>query len=82
LDVELSGYKIMETLMSAFVEAAETPERYYSKQLIQRFSSQYDIMGDSLETRIQAVIDYVSGMTDIFALDVYQKINGISLPIV
>ena len=82
LDVELSGYKIMETLMSAFVEAAENPERYYSKQLIQRFSSQYDIMGDSLETRIQAVIDYVSGMTDIFALDVYQKINGISLPIV
>jgi dGTPase len=28
------------------------------------------------------VIDYISGMTDIFALDIYQKINGISLPIV
>ena len=82
LDVELSGYKIMETLLSALIEAATHPERYYSQQLIQRFSSQYDIKSDCLETRIQAVIDYISGMTDIFALDIYQKINGISLPIV
>lgn len=29
-----------------------------------------------------AVIDYVSGMTDIYALDIYQKIVGISLPVV
>ena len=29
-----------------------------------------------------AVIDYISGMTDIYVLDIYQKINGISLPIV
>ncbi len=28
-----------------------------------------------------AVLDYISGMTDIYALDIYQKINGISLPI-
>ena len=82
LDVELSGYNIMETLLTALVEAAAEPQRYYSRQLIQRFSSQYDINSPSLETRIQAVIDYISGMTDLFALDVYQKIKGISLPIV
>ena len=35
-----------------------------------------------LETRLMAVIDYISGMTDVYALDVYQKICGISLPIV
>ena len=29
-----------------------------------------------------AVVDFISGMTDIFALDFYQKINGTSLPIV
>ena len=82
LDVELSGYNIMETLLTALVEAAAEPQRYYSRQLIQRFSSQYDINSPNLETRIQAVIDYISGMTDLFALDVYQKIKGISLPIV
>ena len=82
LDVELSGYKIMETLMGHFIEAARHPERFYSKQLISRVSSQYDIDAPNLETRLMAVIDYISGMTDVYALDVYQKICGISLPIV
>ena len=82
LDVELSGYKIMETLMHQMTEAIMHPERYYSQQLIGRVSSQYAIESPDLETRIMAVIDYISGMTDVYALDVYQKINGISLPIV
>jgi len=59
-----------------------SPEKFHSKQLIKRFSSQYDIQSDDLETRLMAVIDYISGMTDIYALDIYQKINGISLPII
>ena len=82
LDIELSGYQIMATLMEVFIEAAVNPSRFYSKQLLRRVSSQYDIENESLEERIMAVIDYISGMTDIYALDIYQKINGISLPIV
>ena len=82
LDVELSGYRIMATLMELMVEPIEHPERYYSQQLLWRVSSQYDIENDDLETRLMAVIDYISGMTDVYALDVYQKICGISLPIV
>ena len=82
LDIELSGYQIMATLMEVFIEAAVNPSRFYSKQLLRRVSSQYDIENENLEERILAVIDYISGMTDIYALDIYQKINGISLPIV
>lgn len=82
LDVELSGFKIMETLMDAMTEAAVHPERFYSRQLISRVSSQYDIESPDLETRIMAVIDYISGMTDVYALDIYQKIIGTSLPVV
>ena len=82
LDVELSGYQIIQTLMQQFIGAAVHPERFYSKHLISRVSSQYDIDAPDLETRLMAVIDYISGMTDVYALDVYQKINGISLPIV
>lgn len=82
LDVELSGYKIIDTLMDVMTEAAVNPGRFYSRQLISRVSSQYDIGAPDLETRIMAVIDYISGMTDVYALDIYQKINGISLPIV
>ena len=80
LDIELSGYQIMATLMEVFIEAAVSPSRFYSKQLLRRVSSQYDIENENLEERIMAVLDYISGMTDIYALDIYQKINGISLP--
>ena len=82
LDIELSGYQIMATLMKVFIEAAVNPSRFYSKQLLRRVSSQYDIENENLEERIMAILDYISGMTDIYALDIYQKINGISLPIV
>ena len=82
LDIELSGYQIMATLMKVFIEAAVNPSRFYSKQLLRRVSSQYDIENENLEERIMAVLDYISGMTDIYALDIYQKISGISLPIV
>lgn len=82
LDIELSGYKIMDTLLQNMIEAVMTPDAYFSQQLIERVSSQYDINNPHLETRIMAVLDYISGMTDIYALDVYQKICGISLPIV
>lgn len=82
VDIELSGYKIMETLMEQMTKAVVHPELFHSRQLLRRVSSQYDIHSDDLGTRLLAVIDYVSGMTDIYALDIYQKINGISLPIV
>lgn len=68
--------------MESLIEAAVEPHHFHSQQLIRRFSSQYDIQSNDLETRIMAVIDYISGMTDIYALDIYQKINGISLPII
>ena len=82
LDIELGGYSIIETLMTKMVEAILHPDRYYSKQLLMRVSSEYEIGAPDLETRIMAVLDFISGMTDVFALDFYQKINGTSLPIV
>ena len=32
--------------------------------------------------KLHLVVDYISGMTDVFALDLYRKINGNSLPAV
>ena len=82
LDIELGGYKIMETLLQQMIDAIMNPDRFYSQQLLRRVSSQYEINAPDVETRIMAVLDFISGMTDVFALDFYQKINGTSLPIV
>ena len=82
LDIELAGFRIISTLLELMIDAVTSPEKAYSKLLIDRVSSQYNINSPVLYERIQAVLDYISGMTDVFALDLYRKINGNSLPAV
>lgn len=36
---------------------------------------------DSITERLQAVIDFISGMTDVYALDLYRKITGMDVPL-
>ena len=80
LDIELAGFRIIGTLLQLMTDAVCAPEKAYSQLLINRVSSQYKINSPVFHERIQAVLDYISGMTDVFALDLYRKINGNSLP--
>ncbi len=82
LDIELAGFRIISTLLELMIDAVVSPEKAYSRLLIDRVSEQYKIKSPVLCERVQAVLDYVSGMTDVFALDLYRKINGNSLPAV
>lgn len=80
LDIELAGFRIISTLLELMIDAVNSPSKAYSQLLINRVSPQYNIRAEGLYDKIQAVLDYVSGMTDVFALDLYRKINGNSLP--
>ena len=82
LDIELSGYKIISQLIDLFVKAVMTPDHAYSRLLLDRVSAQYDVHSDKAYDRLMAVVDYVSGMTDVYALDLYRKINGESIPMI
>ena len=62
--------------------AVRYPDKAYSQLLINRVSEQYEMQAPTLFGKIQAVLDYISGMTDVYALDLYRKINGNSLPAV
>ena len=82
LDIELAGYQVITTLIDLMIEAVRYPDKAYSKLLINRVSKQYEVHAPTLYGKIQAVLDYISGMTDVYALDLYRKINGNSLPAV
>lgn len=82
IDTELAGYKIIYTLIDLFIEAVMNPTHAYSQLLLDRVSSQYEVDSEDTYGRIMAVLDYVSGMTDVFALDLYRKIKGESLPMI
>ena len=82
LDIELAGFHVITTLLELMIDAVQSPDKAYSQLLINRVSNQYDINSPTLYGKIQAVLDYISGMTDVYALDLYRKIKGNSLPAV
>lgn len=80
VDIEIAGHTVITTLTDLMVKAVTSPDKAFSQLLINRVSAQYDILAPTLYGRIMAVLDYISGMTDIYALDLYRKIKGMSLP--
>ena len=82
LDIELAGFRVISTLIDLMINAVRSPEKAYSQLLINRISGQYNVNAPTLYGKIQAVLDYISGMTDVYALDLYRKIKGNSLPAV
>lgn len=81
-DIELAGHSIIHFLLDNFIEAVLNPEAHYSKLLINRIPVQYEFDDPSDYVKILSVVDFVSSMTDIYALDLYQKMTGMSLPTV
>lgn len=82
LDIELAGHRIIGFLIETFIDAIQNPGNKYSQLLLERVPEQYEVRAANLYTRIMAVLDYISGMTDVYALDLYRKITGMSLPAV
>ena len=82
LDIELAGYHIFSHLIDSLTEAVMNQSHAYSKLLLQRIPEQYDTNAPTTYGKIQCVLDYISGMTDVYALDLYRKITGMSLPAV
>ena len=82
VDVDLAGNRIVEYLLKVLMDAVLHPEKNYSKLLLTKMPKQYDINAESIYGKIQSVLDHISGMTDVYALDLFRKLNGHSLPAV
>ncbi|MFV0417630.1 MAG: dGTP triphosphohydrolase [Dysgonomonas sp.] len=82
VDIELAGHRIIGFLLDTFITAIEKPTDKYSELILSRIPEQYEKDAPTLYERILAVLDFVSGMTDVYALDLYRKITGMSLPTV
>lgn len=82
VDIELAGNRIITFLMEKLIHAVRYPQLNYSRLLLSKIPQQYDTAAPTLFGKIQAAIDHISGMTDVYALDLYRKLNGMSLPAV
>lgn len=81
VDIELAGNRIISFLMEKLIHAVRNPNLNYSRLLLSKVPQQYEIDAPDLYGKIMAVIDYISGMTDVYALDLFRKLNGMSLKI-
>ncbi|MBS1445665.1 MAG: deoxyguanosinetriphosphate triphosphohydrolase [Odoribacter sp.] len=79
--IQIAGFKILGTILKEYTDAVLKPETYYARNILSVMPEQYQVSKEnSMYTKIQTVVDYVSGMTDSYALNLYRKIKGIELP--
>lgn len=91
VEIEAAGFHVLARLLQIFLVAVENiadkgPEKasFKSMKLIQLLPRQFigknGLPDKDKYSRIIKITDYVSGMTDSFAVNMYKKLTGISLP--
>ena len=78
LQVEVAGYHVIGGLLREFVDAIVHPKRSKSGKTRMLLPRQY-VTGKGLYEDLQAVVDFISGMTDLYAIDLYRKMTGITV---
>jgi dGTPase len=82
VEIEIAGFHIIGGLLQAFISALMQPQTMKSKNLLHLIPKQFVIDTHPAKTyaSIQSIVDYIAGMTDLYALDLYRKITGINVP--
>lgn len=81
VQLELLGYKVMSDLLSLFIPAvlAENPE-HKEKKILKLLPEQFIPASVKPYDKVFAVLDYLSGMTDPYIIELYRKLFGIEIP--
>lgn len=80
VEIELAGYKIIGTLLEKICPALAGKDDDYAKKVRKLIPSQYINPNASKYHQLMSAIDFVSGMTDVYALEMYRTFEGISIP--
>ena len=82
VEIEIAGYNVIGGMLREFFSAVLNPRSVKSEKLLQLISKQFIITGspDTLYNDIQSVVDFIAGMTDLYAVDLYRKITGMAFP--
>lgn len=81
VEIENAGYNVMYELLNHFIPPIIKDKenlRNSDKKALQLLPEQFSYQGEAYE-RILGVLDFVSGMTDNYATDLYRKIKGIDI---
>lgn len=82
VEIENAGYNVMYELLSHFIPPTiieENNRTQADKKALRLIPSQFIYNGKSAYEKVLGVLDYLSGMTDNYATDLYRKIKGIDI---
>ena len=80
VQIEIAGYRVMNSLLEEFVPAyLKTNKTVFDKKLVAMMPPQFHTTKEDAYSKIRSVLDFVSGMTDVYAVDLYRKIKGIEI---
>ncbi|HAK30882.1 MAG TPA: dehydrogenase, partial [Sphingobacterium sp.] len=81
VQIEIAGYRVMDALLKEFVPAyLKKNKNNYDKKLVALIPEQFYTDKQDSYSKIRCVLDFVSGMTDVYAIELYRKIKGITIP--
>ena len=71
----------MSALLESFIPAVlhESPS-HREKKILKLLPAQFSAERGSAYERSLSVVDFISGMTDSYAMELYKNLRGISLP--
>lgn len=75
--IEITGFNVLGTLMHEFCEAILHPNTTYNQKLLSLLPKQFSPKTDDTYSKIQAIVDYISNMTDVYAMQLYKDLKGI-----
>lgn len=82
VEIENAGYNVMSELLSQFIPPIlkEVDERKsYEKKALKLVPAQFMYDDKVPYERVLGILDYVSGMTDNYATELYRRIKGIEI---
>lgn len=81
VEIEISAYQIIETLLDKMITAILNDETAYAKGLLRLIPLEYSVAKEAHNyTKIRSILDFVAGMTDDYALNMYRTLQGMQLP--
>jgi len=80
VEIELAGFQILGFLLERISNALLKPENNYSKKVLRLIPKQYVTPSEDKYTKLMSALDFVSGMTDVYALEMYRTLQGITIP--
>ena len=63
--------------MDEFMDAILYPDSGYHQRLLSIIPDQFKTEKNDLYSKIQVVLDYISNMTDLYAVQLYKDLRGI-----